>query len=81
LQKNIQRAITPCGHDCLPELVENPLDFNVIGSAGTTGHETQEIASAISSSTRTGGLFLFISDLVRLDSDARAQAAQLPARA
>lgn len=29
-------------------------------------------------STRTGGLFLFIPDLVRLDSDAVAHAAQLP---
>ena len=31
--------------------------------------------------TRVGGLFLFIADLVRLDSDALAQAANFPARA
>jgi hypothetical protein len=38
----------------------------------------ERAASALSCLSTTGGLFLFIPDLVRLDSDAWAQAAKLP---
>ena len=61
------------------------LDEERPGRVGPSAEAVADVGdftlSSRESTTRVGGLFLFIADLVRIDTDALALAAKLPARA
>jgi transposase len=74
----VREVLAAEGFAPLPRRLDEERPVRIGPTAQAVANVGEFVLSPREFSTRTGGLFLFIPDLVRLDSDAWAQAAKLP---
>jgi transposase len=74
----VREVLAAEGFAPLPRRLDEERAVRIGPNAQAVANVGEFVLSAREFTTRTGGLFLFIPDLVRLDSDAWAQAAKLP---
>jgi len=74
----VREVLAAEGFAPLPRRLDEERPVRIGPNAQAVANVGEFVLSPREFTTRTGGLFLFIPDLVRLDSDAWAQAAKLP---
>jgi transposase len=74
----VREVLAAEGFAPLPRRLDEERPARVSPNAQAVANVREFVLSPREFTTRTGGLFLFIPDLVRLESDAWAQAAKLP---
>jgi hypothetical protein len=74
----VREVLAAEGFAPLPRRLDEERPVRIGPTAQAVANVGEFVLSPREFTTRTGGLFLFIPDLVRLDSDAWAQAAKLP---
>ena len=74
----VREVLAAEGFAPLPRRLDEERPARIGPNAQAVANVGEFVLSPREFTTRTGGLFLFIPDLVRLDSDAWAQAAKLP---
>ena len=74
----VREVLAAEGFAPLPRRLDEERAVRIGPNAQAVANVGEFVLSPREFTTRTGGLFLFIPDLVRLDSDAWAQAAKLP---